>query len=71
MGFVPVELERGLEEADVLLLLSDHPGYRQLTAATLRERMRRPAIVYDGWGLLEAELAGAGNVEYLRLGVGR
>jgi len=71
MGFVPVDLEQGLEEADVLLLLSDHPGYRQLTAATLRERMRRPAIVFDGWGLLEAELAGAGNVEYLRLGVGR
>jgi UDP-N-acetyl-D-mannosaminuronic acid dehydrogenase len=71
VGYTPSSLPDGLDGADVLMLLSDHPGYREdVTAELVRTRMRRPAIVFDMWGTLRDELDGHADIEYLRLGRG-
>jgi UDP-N-acetyl-D-mannosaminuronic acid dehydrogenase len=70
-GCTPMSLADGLTDADVLILLVDHPGYRELDAEFVGARMRKPAIVFDMWGLLDCELSGVPDViDYLRLGRG-
>ncbi|GAA1189044.1 nucleotide sugar dehydrogenase [Pseudonocardia alaniniphila] len=69
-GCEPASLADGLTDADVLILLVDHPRYRELDAEFVWARMRKPAIVFDMWGLLDSELCGMPDVDYLRLGRG-
>jgi UDP-N-acetyl-D-mannosaminuronic acid dehydrogenase len=69
-GCEPTSLADGLTDADVLILLVDHPRYRELDAEFVRARMRKPGIVFDMWGLLDSELSGMPDVDYLRLGRG-
>jgi UDP-N-acetyl-D-mannosaminuronic acid dehydrogenase len=71
LGFEPVGLAEGLEGADALLLLVDHPAYADLDAETLCRRMRVPAVVIDVWGLLKDRLEDAEGITYHRLGRGR
>ncbi|MGB2570914.1 nucleotide sugar dehydrogenase [Micromonospora citrea] len=69
-GFSPVGIDDGLTDADAVLLLVDHPGYREVLGhRVLRERLRLPAVVFDMWGVLAEELAGAEDIDYRRLGV--
>jgi UDP-N-acetyl-D-mannosaminuronic acid dehydrogenase len=71
MGCEPMSLDDGLTDADVLILLVDHPGYRDLDVEFVRTRMRKPAIVFDMWGLLDSTFSGMPDVvDYLRLGRG-
>ncbi|MFC7328620.1 nucleotide sugar dehydrogenase [Marinactinospora rubrisoli] len=76
LGYRPMELGEGLTDADALVLLVDHPGYARPENTAHLRRMRRPAVVFDMWGLLRAEFGapggsgGQGGVEYLRLGRG-
>jgi UDP-N-acetyl-D-mannosaminuronic acid dehydrogenase len=70
LGFQPMDLEDGLTDADGMIVLVDHPGYADLTAETIRARMRGPRVVLDVWGMLDGELGGADGVEYLRFGRG-
>jgi UDP-N-acetyl-D-mannosaminuronic acid dehydrogenase len=71
LGYRPVGLAEGMTEADALILLVDSPRYaREITAEVVRSRMRLPAAVFDMWGVLADELAGAEGVEYRRLGDG-
>lgn len=68
IGAQPMGLEEGLTDADALLLLVDHPRYGVLDAEFVLTRMRKPAIVFDMWGLLEGALSGVPGIEYRRLG---
>ncbi|MFC7545958.1 nucleotide sugar dehydrogenase [Plantactinospora sp. GCM10030261] len=69
-GFSPVGVEEGLDGADAVVLLVDHPGYRTVLGhPVLRERMRLPSVVFDMWGVLAEDLAGADDIDYRRLGV--
>ncbi|WP_433654917.1 nucleotide sugar dehydrogenase [Nocardia sp. CA-128927] len=70
LGYQPMNLADGLTDADALILLVDHPGYTELTAELVGSRMRKPAIVFDMWGLLDGELSGVPDLDYLRLGRG-
>lgn len=71
MGVDLVGLEDGFAGADAALVLIDHPGYRAADIGVLVAGMRRPAVVYDAWGLYKDRLASAdGEVVYLRLGRG-
>ncbi len=70
-GFRPMGLAEGMDGADALVLLVDHPRYRQeIRVEAIRSLMRLPALVFDMWGELAVGLAGADDVEYLRLGRG-
>jgi UDP-N-acetyl-D-mannosaminuronic acid dehydrogenase len=70
LGYVPASLETGMDGADALILLTDHPGYAVLDVATVAGRMCQPAIVLDLWGLVREEFEGSDKVTYLRWGRG-
>jgi UDP-N-acetyl-D-mannosaminuronic acid dehydrogenase len=70
-GFTPASLADGMNGTDALILLVDHPRYRdEIVPATIRSRMRVPAVVFDMWGELSDALTGAADVDYLRWGRG-
>ena len=46
-----------LQGADVAILATEWPAYRELRAADFLESMRRPAVVDPGWFLAAALLA--------------
>jgi UDP-N-acetyl-D-mannosaminuronic acid dehydrogenase len=66
-GGEPVELERGFHDADALLVITDHPDYRNLDLDRLlvNSRLR---IVYDSWRILDEARITAGGVQYASLG---
>lgn len=71
LGFEPASICEGLDGADALVLLVDHPRYaQQIDLGTVRARMSPPAVVFDVWGELAAALDGAADVAYKRFGSG-
>jgi UDP-N-acetyl-D-mannosaminuronic acid dehydrogenase len=71
LGIDLVALEEGFEGADAVVFLTDHPAYRALDLKVLAPRLRRPAVVFDTWGVLDDRAAQLGpDVTYLRLGRG-
>jgi UDP-N-acetyl-D-mannosaminuronic acid dehydrogenase len=73
LGLEPAGLDDGLEGADAVLVLVDHPGYRRLTAERLLGATTGHPVVFDMWGVAEAGLAPAaarGDLTYVRLGRG-
>ncbi len=70
-GLTPMTITDGLAAADALVVLQDHPGYRQvIDAERIRTSMSQPALVFDVWGELAPELSGVAGIEYRRLGRG-
>jgi UDP-N-acetyl-D-mannosaminuronic acid dehydrogenase len=71
IGLTPMTITDGLAAADALVVLQDHPGYRQvIDAERIRASMSQPALVFDVWGELAPELSGVAGIEYRRLGRG-
>jgi UDP-N-acetyl-D-mannosaminuronic acid dehydrogenase len=71
LGYQPVALPDGLAGADALVLLVDHPRYRQdIDLERVQAQMRQPAVIYDMWGELADELSNVDGVDYHRLGRG-
>jgi UDP-N-acetyl-D-mannosaminuronic acid dehydrogenase len=69
-GAQPVTTEAGFEGADGALLVTNHPEYAKLELPRLLETMRRPAVVYDSWRILDEEAVRASGVRYAGLGYG-
>lgn len=70
LGYTPASLDEGLDGADALVLLTDHPKYGQLDPGYLLGRMQPDPVVFDMWGVLHDQLASAAGVTYLGLGRG-
>jgi UDP-N-acetyl-D-mannosaminuronic acid dehydrogenase len=71
LGIDLVGLEEGFDGADAVAFLTDHPGYRSADIGALATRLRRPAVVFDTWGVLRGREDALGpDVAYLRLGRG-
>jgi UDP-N-acetyl-D-mannosaminuronic acid dehydrogenase len=70
LGFQPQSLAEGLQDADVLMLLTDHAVYRALDAGDIRRRMRPAPVVFDMWGVQYEQMHGLDSVTYLGLGRG-
>lgn len=69
LGIEPVSLESGFEEADAVMFLTDHHRYRELALRELSGRMRRPAVIFDMFGVIRDQQPLDG-VTYLMLGCG-
>jgi nucleotide sugar dehydrogenase len=54
LGFTPVELPDAFAQADAVLLLNNHPRYASLDVHAMVGAMRAPAVVVDGWRVLDA-----------------
>jgi UDP-N-acetyl-D-mannosaminuronic acid dehydrogenase len=66
-GGEPVELARGFRDADALLVITDHPDYRNLDVARLLAGSR-VRIVYDSWRVLDPAPIAKAGVRYTGLG---
>ena len=54
LGVEPVSApEEAFAGSDGVLVITDHPGYAALDLAALAPSLRRPALVYDCWRVLE------------------
>ncbi len=73
LGYEPTGLDDGLADADAVIVLTDHPGYRDLTADRLLAAAAKHPVVFDMWGIAGTELSGPAEQDeltYLRLGRG-
>lgn len=66
-GGEPVELERGFRDADALLVITDHPDYRDLDLDRLMTGSRL-RVVFDSWRILDEARVTARGARYAGLG---
>ena len=70
LGVEPVEhLRAGFENADVVVILNNHSLYSQHNFEELVASMRRPAFIYDAWGVFFDQF-NHNDVAYTTLGRG-
>jgi UDP-N-acetyl-D-mannosaminuronic acid dehydrogenase len=53
LGARACTLEEGFEEADGVIIMNNHPGYRTADIPALARRLRAPAFLFDSWGLFD------------------
>jgi len=68
LGAEPVALEAAFEGSDAMLVITNHPEYAKLDLARLLPALRRPALVFDSWRILDEEAARAADVRYAGIG---
>jgi UDP-N-acetyl-D-mannosaminuronic acid dehydrogenase len=70
LGAAPVTPEAGFDGADAVLVTMNHPEYAKLDLAALLARLRRPAVLFDSWRILDEEAARSAGVGYAGIGYG-
>jgi UDP-N-acetyl-D-mannosaminuronic acid dehydrogenase len=70
LGAMPVSAEAAFDGADAVLLVTNHPEYAKLDLPRLLARLRRPAVVYDSWRLLDEDTVRQAGVRYAGIGYG-
>ena len=71
LGVTPASLSEGFAGADGILVITDHPEYAKLDLPALLASLRKPALVYDCWRVLDQEaVRAAGEVRYASIGYG-
>jgi UDP-N-acetyl-D-mannosaminuronic acid dehydrogenase len=68
LGARPCDLDEGGDGADGVLVITDHPEYAKLDAGKLLARLRRPALLFDCWRILDEEAVRAAGVRYAGIG---
>ncbi|MBI4591549.1 MAG: nucleotide sugar dehydrogenase [Candidatus Rokubacteria bacterium] len=71
LGVRPTTPEEGFAGSDGVLVITDHPEYAKLDLPRLLASLRRPALLYDCWRILdEPVVRAAGQVRYAGIGYG-
>jgi len=70
LGVTPVMLEEGFAGADAVLVITDHPEYGKQDLPKLLASLRRPAVLYDCWRVLDEETVRAAGIGYASIGYG-
>jgi UDP-N-acetyl-D-mannosaminuronic acid dehydrogenase len=68
MGVEPRPLEQAFEGADGVLVVTDHPEYAKLDLGAVLAQLRRPALIYDSWRILDEATVRAAGVRYAAIG---
>ena len=50
-GFNSISLEKGFKDADCVLVLNNHPSFRDIDVYKLLSTMNKPGLFFDGWNL--------------------
>jgi UDP-N-acetyl-D-mannosaminuronic acid dehydrogenase len=66
-GGEPVSLDKALSKADGVLIINDHPDYRELPVDTMLANSRTK-FVYDSWRIIDESAVRAAGVDYAGLG---
>ncbi len=70
-GVAACSPEEAFRDRDGVLVITDHPEYAKLDLAPLLATLRRPAVVFDCWRILdEGVVRSAGAVRYAGIGYG-
>ncbi len=70
LGAEPVTPEAGFDGADAVLVTVNHPEYAKLDLPALLARLRRPAVLFDAWRILDEETVRTAGVRYAGIGYG-
>src|SRR5882672_6365744 len=70
LGAEPVTAEAAFDGADAVLVVTNHPEYAKLDLGRLLPRLRRPAVLYDAWRILDEETVRGAGVRYAGIGYG-
>ncbi|HUM16451.1 MAG TPA: nucleotide sugar dehydrogenase [Candidatus Nitrosotalea sp.] len=70
LGAAPLSAEAAWDGADAVLVITNHPEYAKLDLPTLLRAMRRPAVLYDSWRILDEEATRRAGVRYAGIGYG-
>jgi UDP-N-acetyl-D-mannosaminuronic acid dehydrogenase len=70
LGAEPVTPEAAFDGADAVLVTMNHPEYAKLDLPTLLARLRRPAVLFDAWRILDEEAVRTAGVRYAGIGYG-
>jgi UDP-N-acetyl-D-mannosaminuronic acid dehydrogenase len=70
LGAEPVGVEAAFEGADAVLVITDHPEYAKLDLPRLLRTLRRPAVLFDCWRILDEEVVRDAGVRYAGIGYG-
>ena len=68
LGVEPRPLEQVFDGIDGVLVITDHPEYAKLDLGMALGRLRRPAVVYDSWRILDEAAVRAAGVRYAGIG---
>lgn len=69
LGHPVVTLAEGFREADVVAFLTNHQSFSRTELLPLLQSMKRPAVLFDGWGIIDRDLVeGVEGITYQGLG---
>lgn len=58
-------LEEGFADADCVVFMNNHPGLKDVDIFDLARRMKKPGLLFDGWGLfLKRDFTHINGLEY-------
>jgi len=67
---MPASVEEAFAGADAVLVTMNHPEYAKLDLPALLARLRRPAVVYDAWRILDEDVVRQAGAGYAAIGYG-
>ena len=70
LGATPASIEDAFAGADGVVVITDHPEYAKLDLPRLLGTLRRPALVYDCWRILDEDVVRDAGVRYAGIGYG-
>jgi len=70
LGAAPLPPEAAFAGADAVLVVTNHPDYAKLDLPSLLPTLRRPAVLFDCWRILDEESVVASGVRYAGIGHG-
>jgi UDP-N-acetyl-D-mannosaminuronic acid dehydrogenase len=70
LGAEPVTPEAGFAGADAVLVVTNHPEYAKLDLGRLLTTLRRPAVLFDAWRILDEDMVRSAGVRYAGIGYG-
>jgi UDP-N-acetyl-D-mannosaminuronic acid dehydrogenase len=70
LGATPASVEAAFAGADAVLVTMNHPEYAKLDLASLLATLRRPAVLYDAWRVMDEETVRQAGVSYAAIGYG-
>jgi UDP-N-acetyl-D-mannosaminuronic acid dehydrogenase len=70
LGAAAVTVEDAFAAADAVLVVTDHPEYAKVELPRLLRTLRRPALVYDCWRILDEDAVRDAGVRYAGIGYG-
>ena len=70
LGAAPASVEAACAGADAVLVTMNHPEYAKLDLPAVLATLRRPAVVYDAWRILDEDTVRQAGVGYAAIGYG-